>query len=395
VKIAVAGAGYVGLSNAILLAQHNQVIIVDPDIEKVKKLEMGISPIIDIDISDYLLHHSLNLSVTSDTVNAYKDVDCVIIATPTDYCSKSNSIDTSTVEKVISSVLKINKAAKIVIKSTVPIGFTKRISESTGCSTILFSPEFLREGHALYDCLYPSRIIIGIPFDSNDLKELAQGIAALLLAGTKSECHPPVKFMGSSEAESVKLFSNTFLAMRISFFNELDSYTETMGLNTEDIIVGMGLDSRIGMYYNNPSFGYGGYCLPKDSKGLLASFNDIPQDLMSAIVKSNETRKNHIVFQIIKRSPKTVGIYRLVMKKDSDNFRASSIQDIMKKLYMHGVNIIIHEPIISNDQFDGFQVCNDFIEFANRSDIIIANRRSLELKAFADKVYTRDVFGKN
>ncbi len=390
-KIAVAGAGYVGLSNAILLAQHHTVVLVDPDENKVKKINKGISPIYDRDITEYLQNRSLDLVATSDEEYAYKEADYVFIATPTNYCDEKNGFDTSTVEQVIYRAKQIMHEAAIVIKSTVPIGFTQRISELMGCGDIFFSPEFLREGHALQDCLFPTRIIIGTLNRSCGLSSKAQVLADLLCEGVK-ENKPLVMIIGASEAEAVKLFSNTYLAMRVSYFNELDSYAEVHGLKTGDIIAGVGSDPRIGMYYNNPSFGYGGYCLPKDTKQLLASFTGVPQELIRAVVLSNETRKNHIVSQVLRYKPKTVGVYRLIMKRHSDNFRESSIQDIMKKLCMRDVKIIIYEPLITNGWYEDFQVNNYFEDFVAQSDVIIANRLTSEIEPYMEKVYSRDLF---
>ena len=393
-KIAVAGAGYVGLSNAILLAQNNTVVLMDPDMDKVNKINSGISPIVDKDISDFLSNCDLDLQATSDEEYAYSDAEYVVIATPTNYCEENDSFDTSTVKHVIDKVRLLNGVASIIIKSTVPVGFTQNTVKCTGYRNIFFAPEFLREGRALYDCLYPSRVIIGTPFETNVAKDKAKSIAELICKGIKDRT-PTVMLMGSTEAEAVKLFSNTYLAMRIGYFNELDSYAEIHGLNTRDIIAGVGLDPRIGTHYNNPSFGYGGYCLPKDTKQLLSSYCDVPQNIIKAIVESNETRKNHIVSQIILRKPTTVGVYRLVMKKDSDNFRESSIQDVMKKLSLYGIDITIYEPLVTADTFSEYHINNDFEDFARQSDVIIANRITTELEPFIEKVYSRDLFKEN
>lgn len=392
VKIAVAGAGYVGLSNAILLAQHNTVVLVDPHEEKIKKINDGISPFFDRDITEYLRNQPLNLTATSDEAVAYKDTNYVFIAVPTNYCGENNGFDISIVEQVIHRVKQTESKAAIVIRSTVPIGFTQAISERLDCGDIFFSPEFLREGHALRDCFFPSRIIIGTPTNHRNTK--ADVVAKLLCEGVR-EGNPPVMMMGASEAEAVKLFSNTYLAMRVSFFNELDSYAEAHGLKSEDIITGVGLDPRIGRHYSNPSFGYGGYCLPKDTKQLLADYADVPQELIQAVVRSNETRKNYIVSQVLQSRPKTVGVYRLVMKRCSDNFRESSVQDVMKRLCAYGVKVFIYEPLVTEGQFDGIQVQNDFETFAAQSDVIIANRLTFELEPHIEKVYSRDLFEDN
>lgn len=393
-KIAVAGAGYVGLANAVLLAQHNTVVLVDPNEEKVKKISRGVSPVFDKDINEYLQNQTLNLTATSNEKEAYQDADYVFIAAPTDYSSEINGFDTAAVEQVIRRVKQFTNEAVIVIKSTVPIGFTQKISELLNCEDIFFSPEFLREGQALRDCLSPSRIIIGTPHETYKLRSRAHIIANLLCEGM-GESRPPVMIMGAAEAEAVKLFSNAYLAMRVSYFNELDSYAELHGLKSGDIIAGVGLDPRIGMYYNNPSFGYGGYCLSKDTKQLLADYADVPQELIRAVVISNETRKNHIVSQVLRYQPQTVGVYRLVMKKYSDNFRESSIQDVMKKLRANGVNILIYEPLVTTGQYDGFQVNNNFKQFTAQSDVILANRLTSEIEPYAEKVYSRDLFKDN
>lgn len=392
-KIAVAGAGYVGLSNAILLAQNNDVVLVEPNETKVDKINRKISPIADEDISYFLDNVQLNLVATSNEKSAYSDADFVFIATPTNYDPEKSFFDTSTVEQVIRSVRSFSDRAFIVIKSTVPVGYTKNISERFGDSKIYFSPEFLREGQALHDCLYPSRIIIGCNDKAADF-ETARRIAELLSEGAKSS-DSRVLIIGATEAEAVKLFSNTYLAMRVSFFNEMDSFAEIKGLSTKDIIDGVGLDPRIGSHYNNPSFGYGGYCLPKDSKQLLANYVDVPQDLISAIVASNETRKNHIVSQILGREPKTVGVYRLTMKSKSDNFRESSIQDVMRRIASNNIRVVIFEPMLDCPEYEGFGVISDLKAFAEECDVIIANRMSPDLKPYTEKIYTRDLFMEN
>ena len=393
-KIAIAGAGYVGLSNAVLLAQNHSVVLADLNREKVEKIRSGISPIENPELSARLADCRPALTATSDALQAYQDADYVLIATPTDYCDARGGFDTSSVEQVISAVRQCNKHARIVIKSTVPVGFTKRIAESTGDRDLFFSPEFLREGCAVQDCFHPSRIIVGVPFASAEQTQKAQQIVDLLLEGAEKE-DVPVMIVGASEAEAVKLFSNAYLAMRIAFFNELDSFAETHVLDPGQIIRGIGFDDRIGMQYNNPSFGYGGYCLPKDTKQLLSDFADVPQALIGAVVASNEKRKDHVVSQILRRAPKTVGVYRLVMKKQSGNFRESSIIDIMHKLHAAGVQIIIYEPLVATPQFEDYQIENDFTVFARQSDVILANRLTPELEPTIGKVYTRDIFREN
>jgi len=393
VKVAVAGAGYVGLSNAVLLAKHHSVTIVEPNTDKVTKIKSKISPIVDQGISDMLARSDIDLSISSDADVVYRDSDCVFVAAPTNYSEADRAFDTKIVEGVVECVLKNNRHALIVIKSTVPIGFTKHLSEKMEYPDIFFSPEFLREGRAFYDCLHPSRILVGVTVKNDRMKKKAENIAKMLKQGAEND--PTVMIMGTSEAEAVKLFSNTYLAMRIGFFNELDSYSEKNGLNSSEIIKGMSLDSRIGGYYNNPSFGYGGYCLPKDSKELLSEFSDVPQHLISAIVDSNETRKDYIVSRVVEKNPETVGIFRLVMKADSDNFREASIIDVMKKLHSQNINIVVYEPLIQSGSVDGFEVINDLDEFAGKCDLILANRLTEELTPYTQKVYTRDIFRKN
>lgn len=396
--ISIAGTGYVGLSNAVLLAQHNEVYAVDILPEKVDLINRRLSPIADKEIEEYLAEKELDLTATLDGEAVYKKSEFVIISTPTNYDDERNFFDTSSVESVIEQVLKINPQAAIVVKSTVPVGFTENMRKKYGVDNILFSPEFLREGKALYDNLYPSRIIVGAPSDNERMMEKAHKFAALLLEGAIKKDIPTL-FIKSTEAEAVKLFSNTYLALRVSYFNELDTYAELKGLDARQIIEGAGLDPRIGDHYNNPSFGYGGYCLPKDTKQLLSNFNDVPQNLIRAIVQSNDTRKEHIAQSIFntaksnKRGDKpAVGIYRLIMKAGSDNFRQSAIQKIMQLLSEKGADIIVYEPALTSDEFCGFHVVNNMEEFAERSDVIAANRMTDELSAYKDKVYTRDIY---
>ncbi len=393
-KIAVAGTGYVGLSNAILLAQHNEVYAVDIMQEKVDLINNKKSPIVDKEIEEYLATKNLNLTATTDGIKAYKDADFIIISTPTNYDTEKNFFDTSSIDAVMELVKKSGTNATVVIKSTVPVGYTEGFRAKTGYKNMIFSPEFLREGHALYDNLYPSRIVVSFPKDAPELKSKAEEFAGLLKQGAIKQdievLHP-----NCTEAEAIKLFANTYLALRVAYFNELDTYSEVRGLDTKQIIQGVCLDPRIGNFYNNPSFGYGGYCLPKDTKQLRANFNDVPENLISAIVDSNSTRKDFIADQIIAKKPKVVGVYRLTMKANSDNFRQSSIQGVMKRIKAKGIEVVIYEPTFKGDDFFNSKIIRDFDAFKKQCDVIIANRLSEELADIREKVYTRDLYSRD